>query len=162
MATAVFQISWHIEGITFTASSSRIINSSAGILSSNFVHGNASPKAHLTSHSRLSGSRWVTTPSWLSRSWRLFLYSSSVYSFHLFLISSASVRSLSFLYLTHPSTECSLDISNFLEISSFSHSRMGIFLCFFFFFPLFLCIVHLRRAFLPLLAILWNSELRSD
>ena len=35
------------------------------------------PKAHLTSHSRMSGSRWVT-PSWLSRSLRPFLYNSSV------------------------------------------------------------------------------------
>ena len=51
------------------------------------------PKAHLTSHTRMSGSRWVITPSWLSGSWRSFLYSSSVYSCHLFLISSASVRS---------------------------------------------------------------------
>ena len=34
-------------------------------------------KAHLTSHSRMSGSRWVITPSWLSGSWRSFLYSSS-------------------------------------------------------------------------------------
>ena len=30
-------------------------------------------KAHLTSHSRMSGSRWVITPSWLSGSWRSFL-----------------------------------------------------------------------------------------
>ena len=35
------------------------------------------PKAHLTSHSRMSGSRWVITPSWLSGSWRYFLYSST-------------------------------------------------------------------------------------
>ena len=55
------------------------------------------PKAHLTSHSRMSGSRWVITPLWLSGSWRSFLYSSSVYSYHLFLISSASVRSIPFL-----------------------------------------------------------------
>ena len=32
-------------------------------------------KAHLTSHSKMSGSRWVITPSWLSGSWRSFLYS---------------------------------------------------------------------------------------
>ena len=44
------------------------------------------PKAHLTSHSRMSGSRWVITPLWLSGSWRSFLYSSSVYSCHLFLL----------------------------------------------------------------------------
>ena len=37
------------------------------------------PKAHLTSHSRMSGSRWVITPLWLSGLWRSFLYSSSVY-----------------------------------------------------------------------------------
>ena len=48
------------------------------------------PKAHLTSHSRMSGSRWAITPLWLSGSWRSFLYRSSVYSCHLFLISSAS------------------------------------------------------------------------
>ena len=41
----------------------------------------------------MSGSRWVITPSWLSGSWRSFLYSSSVYCCHLFLISSASVAS---------------------------------------------------------------------
>ena len=31
------------------------------------------PKAHLASHSRMSGSRWVIIPSWLSGSWRSFL-----------------------------------------------------------------------------------------
>ena len=31
------------------------------------------PKAHLTSHSRMSGSRWVITPLWLSESLRSFL-----------------------------------------------------------------------------------------
>ena len=51
------------------------------------------PKAQLNLHSRMSGSRLVITSSWLSGSWRSFLYSSSVYSGHLFLISSASVRS---------------------------------------------------------------------
>ena len=45
----------------------------------------------------MSGSKWVITPSWLSGSWRSFLNSSSVYSCHLYLISSASVRSLPFL-----------------------------------------------------------------
>ena len=32
------------------------------------------PKAHLTSHSSMLGSRWVITPSWLSGSWRFFFY----------------------------------------------------------------------------------------
>ena len=77
----VFQICWHIECSTFTASSSRIWNSSTGIPSpplTLFVV--MLPKAHLSSHSRMSGSRWVITPLWLSGSWRSFLYSSSVYS----------------------------------------------------------------------------------
>ena len=60
------------------------------------------PKVHLTSHSRMSGSRWVITWSWLSGSWGSFLYSSSVYSYHLFLISSASVRSIPFLSFIVP------------------------------------------------------------
>ena len=30
------------------------------------------PRAHLTLDSKMSGSRWVITPSWLSRSWRSF------------------------------------------------------------------------------------------
>ena len=76
----------------FTASSLRIWNSSTGtpsLLLALFVV--MLPKAHLTSHSRMSGSRWVITPLWLSGSWRSFLYSSSMYSCHLFLISSTSV-----------------------------------------------------------------------
>ena len=58
------------------------------------------PKAHLTLHSRMSGSRLVITPLWLSGSWRSFLYSSSVYCCHLFLISFAPVRQnrISLLY----------------------------------------------------------------
>ena len=84
----VFQICWHIECSTFTASSFRIWNSSTGIPSpplALFVE--MLPKAHLTSHSRMFGYRWVITPSWLSVSLRCFLYSFSVYSCHLFLIS---------------------------------------------------------------------------
>jgi len=55
-------------------------------------------KAHLTSHSRISGSRWVITPSWLSGSLRSFLYSPSVYSCHLFLMSSASTHTILHTY----------------------------------------------------------------
>ena len=53
----------------------------------------------------MSGSRCVTIWSWSSWSWtddQIFLYSSFLYSYHLFLISSASVRSMSFLSLTEP------------------------------------------------------------
>ena len=96
----VFQICWHIECSTFTASSFRMWNSSTGIPSPPLALLVVMlSKAHLTSHSRMSGSRWVITPSWLSGSWSFFLYSSSVYSWYL-LISSASVRpipSLSFI-----------------------------------------------------------------
>ena len=53
----VFQICWHIECSTFTASSFRIWNSSTGIPSpplALFIV--MLPKAHLTLHSRMSGS----------------------------------------------------------------------------------------------------------
>ena len=70
----VFQICWHIECSTFTASSFRISNSSSGIPSpplALFIV--ILPKAYLTLHSRMSGSRFVTTPSWLSKSLTLFV-----------------------------------------------------------------------------------------
>ena len=80
----------------------RIWNSSTGIPSPPLAFFVVMlPKAHLTSYSRMSGSRWVITPSWLSGSWRSFLYNSSVYSCHL-LISSASVRSLPFMSFIQP------------------------------------------------------------
>ena len=82
----IFQICWHIECSTFTASLFKIWNSSTGIPSPSLAFFVVMlSKAHLTSHSWLSGSRWVKTPLWLSGSWRSFLYSSSLYSCHLFL-----------------------------------------------------------------------------
>ena len=63
----VFQICWHMECRTFTASSFRIWDRSTGIPSSPlalFIM--MLSKAHLTSHYRMFGSRWVITPSWLS------------------------------------------------------------------------------------------------
>ena len=69
----VFQICWHIECSTFTASSFRIWNSSTEIPSPPLVLFVVMlSKAHLTSHSRMSGSRSVRIPLWLSRSWRSF------------------------------------------------------------------------------------------
>ena len=51
----------------------RIWNSSTGIPSPPLVLFIALlPKAHMTSHSRMSGSRWVIISSWLSGSWRSF------------------------------------------------------------------------------------------
>ena len=123
----VFQICWHIECNTFTALSFRIWNSSAGIPSpplALFIV--MLPKAHLTSHSRMSGSRWVITPPWLSESLRPFLYSSSVYSCHRFSISSVSVRSIPFLSYSVPIFAWNFGLSNFLEeISSLSHLEGG-------------------------------------
>ena len=131
----VFQICWHIEWKHFH----NIIFKDLKYLTWNSITSTSSyffddpmdvgrmlevmlPKAHLTLHSRMSGSRWVITPLWLSGSWRSFLYS-SVYSCHLFLISSASVRSIPFLSFIEPIFACSLGICNFLEeISSLCHS----------------------------------------
>ena len=129
----VFQICWHIECSTFTALSFRIWNNSTGIPSpplALFVV--MLPKAHLTSNSRMSGCRWVITPSWLSGSWRSFLYSSSVYSCY-FLISFASVRSIPFLSFIGPIFAWNVPlVSYFLEeISSPSH-----FIVFLYFFVL--------------------------
>ena len=73
-ATAwVFQICWHIECSTFTASS---VRSSTGIPSLPpvffFFFVVMLPKAHLTLDSRIFGSSWVITPSWFSGSLRSF------------------------------------------------------------------------------------------
>ena len=59
----VFQICWHIECRTFTASSSRMWNNSTGIPSPPLALFTVMlPKAHLTLHSRISHSRLVITP----------------------------------------------------------------------------------------------------
>ena len=110
-------------------------------------------KAHLTSHSRMSGSRWVITPSWLSGSWRSFLYSSSVYSCHLFLISSASDRSIPFLSFIEPIFAWNIPLVSLIFLKK---SLV---------FPILLfssISLHwsLRNAFLSLLAILWNSAFK--
>ena len=101
----------------------------------------------------MSGSRWVITPSWLSVSWRSFLYSSSVYSCHLFLISSASVRSIPFLSIIKPIFAWSVPLVSLIFLKRYLVFSI----------PLFSSIsLHwsLRKAFLSLLAILWNSAFR--
>ena len=184
----VFQIFQQIECSTFTASSFRIWNSSTGILSpplALFIV--MLPKAHLTSYSRMSDSRWVVTPLWLSGSWRSFLYSSlathsstlawkipwtekpgrlqsmglqrvghdwvtslhSVYSCHLFLISSASVRSIPFLSLIVPTFAWNVPLVSLIFLK-----RPLVF-------PILLfssISLHwlLRKAFLSFLNILWD------
>ena len=149
----VFQICWHIGCSTFTASSFRIWNSSTGIPSPPLALFIVIPKAHLTSHSRMPGSKWVITPLWLSGSWRSFLYSSSVYSYHIFLISSASVRSIPFLSFIVP-----IFAWNFPLVSLIFFKKSLLF-------PILLLSsisLHcsLKKVFLSLLAILWNSAFR--
>jgi len=149
----VFQICWHIEYSTFTASSFRIWHSSAGIPSpplALFVV--MLPKANLSSLSKMSGSRWVITPSWLSRSLRSFLYS-SVYSCHLFLTSSASVSPYCFCPLLCPSLH-----EMFPRYLYFSWRNLSSFL--FYCFPLSLCIAYLGR--LSYLSLLFFGTLHSD
>ena len=88
-----FQVCWHIECSTVTTSSFRIWNSSTGIPSpplSFFIL--MFPKARLILQCRMAGFRWVITASWLTGTWRSFLYSFSVYSFHLFLIALLLLR----------------------------------------------------------------------
>ena len=103
------------------------------------------PKDHLTSHSRMSGSRWVNTPSWLSGSLRPFLYRSYVYSFHLFLISSASVRSVPFLSLIVPNFAWNVPLLSLIFWKRSQVFSILLFSFFFFsFFFFFSCVAHLR------------------
>ena len=110
-------------------------------------------EAHLTSHSTMSGSRWVITPLWLSGLWRSVLHSFSVYSCHLFLISSASVRSIPFLTFIK-----SIFAWNVPLVSLIFLKRSLVFPILLFSF----ISLHwsLRKAFLTLLAILWNSAFK--
>ena len=147
----IFQICWHIECSTFTASSFRIWNSSTGISSpplALFIV--MLPKSHWLLTTRcLALSEWSHHCDYLGHEDLLCIV--AVHSCHLFLISSASVRSMLFLSFicTHLCMKCSHGISNFLEeISSLSHSVV-----FLFFFHW-----SLRNVFLSLLAILWNSS----
>ena len=140
----VVHICWHIEFSTLTASSFRIWNSSTGILSrplALFVV--MLPQAHLTSHSKMSGFMWVTTPLWLSGSLRPFLHRSSMYSCHLLLISYASVGSLLFFSFVVP-----IFAENFPLVSLIFLTRSLVFPSLLF--SLFLCIVHLRLSYLSL------------
>ena len=146
-------ICWHIECSTFTASSFRIWNSSTGIPSPPLVlFVLMLLKAHLTLHSRMSDCRWVITPSWLSGSLRYFLYSSSLFlPPFLNIFCFCHFHTVSVLYCAHLCMKCSLTISNFLKkypvfpILLFSSISLH---------------WSLRKAFLSLLAILWNSAFR--
>ena len=109
----VFQICWHVECSTFTASSFRIWNSSTGIPSPPLDLIIAMlPKSHLTSHSRMSGlGEWSQHCG----------------------------------YLGHEDISC----HHFLTSSTYYYIFFSISLHW-----------SLRKAFLSLLAILWNSAFR--
>ena len=150
----VFKTCWRIEWSTFIASSFRIWNRSTGIPSpplALFIV--MLSKAHLTSHSRMSGSRWVMTALWLSWLWSSFLYSSYVYSCPLFLIYFASVRFIPFLSFIVPIFAWNVPLISLIFLK-----RSLVF-------PVLLfssISLHwlLRKAFLSVLAILWNWALK--
>ena len=146
----VFLIYWHIECSTFTASYFRIWNTSTGIPSPPLAFFVVMlPKVHLSLHSRISGSSPVITQLFLSGPWRSFLCRSSVYSFYLFLIFFASVRCIPFLVFIVPIFAWNIPlVSLIFSKRSLVFSHSVVFLC--------LCLEH-RKAFLSLLAILWNS-----
>ena len=137
----VFQICWHIKFSTFTASSCRIWNSSAGIPSpplALFV------VALLTSHSRMSVSRWVITHD---------LGCEDLFCTVLLCIlatsSSASVRSIPFLSFIVPIFAWNVPLVSliFLRRSLVFPSLL---------FSSISLHWSLRKAFLSLFAILWN------
>ena len=101
----------------------------------------------------MSGSVWVITPTWFSESVRSYLYSSSVYSFHLFLVSSTSVRSIQFLSFIMPIFAWNVPLVSLI----FLKRSLVISI-------LFLSSVSLhwslREAFSSILAVLWNSAFR--
>ena len=101
----------------------------------------------------MSGSRGMVIPSWLSGSWRSFLYSSSVYSCYLLLISSDSVRSIPLLSFIEPIFAWNIPLVSLIFLK-----RSLVF-------PILLfssISLHwsLRKPFLSLCAILWNSAFK--
>ena len=101
----------------------------------------------------MSGSRWVITPSWSSGSWRSFLYSSCAYYCHLFLIPSASVRSIPCLSFIVPIFAWNIPL---VSLTFLKRSLV---------FPILLFSSiswhwSPRKAFLSLFAILWNSSFK--
>ena len=94
----------------------------------------------------------MTTPLWLSRSLRPFLYSSYVYFCH-FLISSVSVRSLPFLSCTMPILAWNVPLVSlvFLRRSLLFHLLL---------FSSISLHCSLKKAFLSLLTVLWNTAFR--
>ena len=131
----VFQICWHIKCSTFKASSFRIWSSSTGIPSPPLAFFIVMlPKALLTSQSRMAGSSWVTTSSWLLGHWDLFGIACLCILLSLLnLLCFCYVLAISVLYGAHPCMKCSLGSPIFFK------RPFPVY-----YFPLLLCIVHLR------------------
>ena len=101
----------------------------------------------------MSSSRWVITPSQLFWSLTSFLYSFSMYSCYLFLISSASIRSIKFLFFIVP-----LFAWNVPLLSPITSRELWSFL--FYCFLQFLCTVHI--GMLSYLSLPFFGILHSD
>ena len=111
------------------------------------------PKAHLTSHSRMSGSRWVITPFVVTWVMKIFFVQFFSVFLPLLLYISASVRSIPFLSFIEPISAWNVPLVSLIFLK-----RSLVFPI------LLLSSVSLhwswRKAFLSLLAILWNSAFR--
>ena len=94
----------------------------------------------------------MITPLWLSRSLKSFLYNSSMYSFYLFLISFASIRSLWFLSFLLPIFGWTVPLIILIFL------MRSLVLPFLIFPPLFLFVVHWRRP--SCLSLLFSGTLR--
>ena len=109
------------------------------------------PKDHLTSYSSIYGFMWVTPASFLFQSLWPFWYS-SVLSCHLFLISSASVRSLTFLSFIVPIFAWSVPLVSPLFLKKFILFKILLF-------SSNSCTIHLWR--LSYLSLLFSGSLHS-
>ena len=133
----------------YQQSSFRVWSSSAGILSPPLaLFAVLLPKAHLTSHSRMSGSRWVSTLSWLSGSIKPFFV--DFFCLYCYFLISSSVRPLPFLSFIVPIFAWNVP---FIFLISLKRSLV---------IPILLISsisLHcsLKKVLISLLAILWNT-----
>ena len=137
----ILQICWHIECRLFTASSFRIWNSST--LRPTWLHISGC----------LALGKWSHHHDYLGCEDLFFFNSSSVYSCHLFLISSDSVKSIPFLAFIESIFPCNIPLVSliFLKRPLVFHILL---------FSSISLHWSLRKAFLSLLAILWNFTFR--
>ena len=151
----VFQNCWHMKCSTFTASSFRIWNSSTGIpspLIALFVVRCFLRSTWLHIPGCLALGEWSHHHDYLGRE-DLFLYSSSVYSWHLFLTSSASVRFIPFLSFIVPIFAWNVPLVSLILLKRSLAFHILLFSS---------ISLHwsVKKAFLSVLAVLWNSAFR--